>query len=182
MTPPIVFGIFLMHPFMIVWLGPVFAANSTSVGEALLIGVWINAIAHIPGTHLAAIRRPDLVAAFHAAQLVPYVVALWWALQHFGLVGAALVFSLRYVFETALLFWAARLGAGIARFLIAPGLLVVAAFIATVLFPWPSVAGILSWIVLVSASLAWALQADPSWRGRVLHALSSRLPYRWRRA
>jgi O-antigen/teichoic acid export membrane protein len=182
MTPPIVFGIFLMHPFLMVWLGPVFAANSTSVGEALLIGVWINAIAHIPGTHLAAIRRPDLVAAFHAAQLVPYIVALWWALQHFGLVGAALVFSLRYVAETALLFWAARLGAGITRFLITPGLLVVAAFVATVLFPWPTVAGILSGIVLVGASLVWALQADPNWRGRVLRALSSRLPYRWRRA
>jgi O-antigen/teichoic acid export membrane protein len=182
MTPPIVFGIFLMHPFLIVWLGPVFAANSTSVGEALLIGVWINAIAHIPGTHLAAIRRPDLVAAFHAAQLVPYVVGLWWALQHFGLVGAALVFSLRYVFETALLFWAARLGAGVTRFLIAPALLVVAAFVATVLFPWPSTAGILSWILLTAGSLAWALQADPRWRARVVQAVTSRLPYRWRRA
>jgi O-antigen/teichoic acid export membrane protein len=181
MTPPIVFGIFLMHPFLIVWLGPVFAANSTSVGEALLIGVWINAIAHIPGTHLGAIRRPDLVAVFHAAQLVPYIVALWWSLQHFGLVGAAIVFSLRYVVETAMLFWAAHLGAGVTRFLIMPGLLVVAAFIATVLFPWPSTPGILSWIVLVGVSLVWALHADPSWRVRVLRALSSRLPYRWRR-
>jgi O-antigen/teichoic acid export membrane protein len=182
MTPPIVFGIFLMHPFLTLWLGPAFAANSTSVGEALLIGVWINAIAHIPATHLAAIRRPDLIAYFHAAQLIPYVALLWWVLHHFGLVGAALTFSLRYLIETTLLFWAARLGRGMARFLIPPGLLVVAAFVATVLFPWPSTAGIVAWVLLVGSSLVWAMQADPDWRARVLRALSSRLPYRWRRA
>ncbi|WP_166656193.1 flippase [Paraburkholderia sp. BL10I2N1] len=183
-TPIFVFGIFLMQPFLHVWIGHDFASRTTSIGEIVLIGVWANSLAHIPGSHLTAGGKPGVVARLHAAQVVPLVALLWWTLHSFGVIGAAFSWTLRYVIETILLFMAARLGSGLARFLIAPALLIVSAFVATVLFSWTSPARIVSWILLVGLAIVWALQAEPAWRARLLRSLSSALvQYRsWRRA
>ncbi|MGF6596939.1 O-antigen/teichoic acid export membrane protein [Paraburkholderia sp. GAS448] len=183
-TPLIVFGIFLMQPFLHLWVGHAFASQTTSIGEIILIGVWANSLAHIPGSHLTATGKPGVVARLHAAQVVPLVALLWWTLHTFGLAGAAFSWTLRYVAETVLLFMAARLGSGLARFLAVPALLILAAFVATELFVWTSAARNVSWIVMVSLALAWAAQAEPSWRARLLNRLSAVfLQYRsWRRA
>ncbi|SEI40956.1 flippase [Paraburkholderia diazotrophica] len=179
-TPPIVFGIFLMQPFITLWVGHDFAARTTSIGEIILIGVWANALAHIPGSHLAAGGRPGIVAWFHTLQAAPLVALLWWTLHHFGLVGAAFSWTLRYVAETVLLFWAAKLGGGLARYLVPPTLLVMGSFIATVVFPPTSIARHVCWFVMVAASLAWALHAEPAWRKRAVHELRHIVSKRFR--
>ncbi|SDH72179.1 Membrane protein involved in the export of O-antigen and teichoic acid [Paraburkholderia phenazinium] len=182
MTPLIVFGIFLMQPFLELWTGHAFAVRAMSVGEAILLGVWINSLASIPYSHLQAIGRPDIVARFHALELLPFIALLWWTVHRFGLLGAALAWSTRCAVDAILLFWAARFGSQLTQNLLAPALLVSAAFAATLLFPWPSLAGIAAWIVLCGAALGWAMRAEPAARARIQRALSSILQYRWRRA
>ncbi|WP_322042741.1 flippase [Paraburkholderia sp. J67] len=182
MTPLIVFGIFLMQPFLTLWTGPVFASNATSIGEAILVGVWFNALAYIPYSHLQAIGRPDLVARFHALEILPFVGCLWWALHSAGLVGAALVWSGRMAIDMLLLFWAARFGAQLARHLVTPGLLVIAAFVVTLLVPWQTVAYFAAWAGLVGASLLWVLRVEPAVRARAAATMSTALSYRWRRS
>jgi len=87
MTPAIVAAIALLPAFMRLWVGASFAANAAPVGVILLIGVWINSLAYIPYSHLQAIDRPDVVAKFHAIELVPFLGLLWVGLHFFGLVS-----------------------------------------------------------------------------------------------
>ncbi len=182
MTPMIVFGTFLMQPFLNLWTGHAFAAHAMSVGEAILAGVWINSLASIPYSHLQAIGRPDVVARFHALELVPFVGLLWWALHSFGLMGAALAWSARCAVDAGLLFWAARFGRQLTLDLLAPAALVIVAFAATSLFPWPSPTGLAAWVVVTGAALVWTGRAEPAWGARALRAISSVRQYRWRRA
>ncbi|MBN3758315.1 flippase [Paraburkholderia sp. Tr-20389] len=182
MTPMIVFGIFLMQPFLILWTGHEFASKAVSVGAIILAGVWINSLAYIPCSHLQAIGRPDIVARFHALELVPFIALLWWALHSFGLLGAAFAWSARCTVDALLLFAASRFGAKLARHLIAPALLVIAAPVATVLFPWPSWTNVAAWACLTGTAMAWSFATEPLVRARVLRAMSSMIQHTWRRA
>jgi O-antigen/teichoic acid export membrane protein len=182
MTPLIVFGIFLMQPFLTVWTGHEFASHAASVGEAILVGIWFNALAFIPYSHLQAIGRPDLVARFHALEILPFVACLWWALHSIGLIGAALVWSGRVAIDMLLLFWAAHFSAQLARHLVTPGLLVAAAFTLTLLLPWQTLAYFAAWAMLTGAALLWVLYVEPTVRARAVAAISMARGYRWRRS
>lgn len=182
LTPLIVFGIFLMHPFLILWTGHEFASHAVSVGETILLGVWINSLAFIPFSHLQATGRPDIVARFHLIELIPFIVFLWWALHAFGLTGGALAWSARCAVDSALLFIACHFGPRLLSFLCIPAMLVIAAYAATLLLAWPSWPRIAAWATLTGVALFWSLSADPTLRARIMQKLSSRLPFTFRRA
>jgi O-antigen/teichoic acid export membrane protein len=181
MTPLIVFGIFLMQPFLMLWIGHAFGEKAASVGEAILVGVWINSLATIPYGHLGAMGRPDVIAKFHALELLPFFGVLWWALHAFGVLGAALAWSARCAVDAMLLFWAARFGKQLTRDLLAPAALVLAAFGATLVFAPLSAMRVASWILLTVAALVWTLRTEPVIRARATNWLASMLQYRWRR-
>jgi O-antigen/teichoic acid export membrane protein len=104
MTPIIILGIAALPIFMHFWVGATFAQHAASVGIVLLIGVWINGLAYIPSGHLQAIERPDIVAKFHAIELIPFLAVLWLGLHFFGLIGAAWAWTLRVAVDGFLLF------------------------------------------------------------------------------
>ncbi len=108
MTPVIVLGIAALPIFMRVWVGASFAQHAVPVGVVLLGGVWINGLAFIPYGHLQASGRPDIVAKFHAVELIPFLGILWLGLHYFGLVGAAYAWTLRVAFDAGLLFFASK--------------------------------------------------------------------------
>jgi len=99
----------LMKPFLNVWVGPEFAKASASVGEVLLIGVWVNNLAWIPLTMLQAQGRPEVVAKFHVIELLPFIIALWIGIAIAGLQGAAWAWVVRVTVDAILLFSAAGL-------------------------------------------------------------------------
>lgn len=105
MTPAMVFGVFLMQPFMRVWLGLGFANHAALTGEILLLGFWINAFAKIPYAQLQAGNRPHVVAQCHTVEILPYLAALYVGLHFFGIAGAAAVFGLRTFADCALLMY-----------------------------------------------------------------------------
>lgn len=107
-TPLVVLAMLVMEPFLIWWLGAEFAAEAAPVGEILVIGIWANCLAYLPFTFIQGEGRPDLVAKFHLAELLPYLVVLWVALEWKGAVGAALAWSVRVWVDAALMFWASR--------------------------------------------------------------------------
>lgn len=108
-TPLIVAGMVVMKPFLSLWVGADLAEVSAPVGEVLLIGVWINCLAVIPFGMLQGQRRPDVVAKFHALELIPYVAVLWMGLEFAGVQGAAWAWVLRVSADAVLLFSAAGL-------------------------------------------------------------------------
>ena len=103
MTPLVLIGIWLMRGFLTWWLGAAFATQSALVGELLLVGIWINALAHAPYGFLQAQGRADLTAKFHLLELVIYLPLLWWAIAMWGIAGAAVVWDGRVLLDLGLL-------------------------------------------------------------------------------
>lgn len=91
------------------WVGADMAAASAPIWRWLAVGVLVNGLAHLPFTMLQSAGRTDVIAKIHLLELVPYSLALWWALAHYGVVGAAVVWSLRVSLDTGLLYACALL-------------------------------------------------------------------------
>ncbi len=89
------------------WIGSDMAAAGGPVWACLSLGVLLNGFAHLPYTLLHSAGRSDITAKFHLAELLPYLFLVWWALVHFGLVGVAVVWTLRCAIDTSLLYFAA---------------------------------------------------------------------------
>lgn len=131
MTPLVVAGILFLEPFLTWWIAPAFAQQSTLIGQIILLGFWVNSFARIPYAQLQARGRPDLVAKCHLGEVLPYFSMLYLGLSTFGLVGAAVAFSLRVYFDFALLSGLAGILRLSLRILLTPALLLTAAFVIT---------------------------------------------------
>nr|WP_315238337.1 flippase [uncultured Albidiferax sp.] len=102
---PGLIGLTVLGPWLLHWwVGPEIAQRSSMVWQWLAVGVLVNGFAHIPYNLLQSAGRTDLIAKIHLFELLPYGVGLWWALLHWGIVGAASVWTLRVVADTLLLF------------------------------------------------------------------------------
>ena len=86
------------------WLGQQFALQAASVLKILCVGVLINAVAFVPYGLIQGVGRPDLTAKLHLTELVIYVPLLWLLLHLFGIVGAAIAWTLRATLDASLLF------------------------------------------------------------------------------
>lgn len=89
-----------------IWLGPQVAAAAGTATRILAIGVLFNATALVPSTFLSAVGRPDINARFHLLELVVHLPLAWWLVSMYGIVGAASAWTIRVIFDFALLFWA----------------------------------------------------------------------------
>lgn len=101
------------------WLGAEFAVKSTVVLQVLAFGVLINSLAWIPVALLHGLGRPDLPAKFHLLQLPLYVGFVWFAVNQWGIAGAAGAWTFRVALDAILLF-----GATFRVYQLAPRLLV----------------------------------------------------------
>jgi O-antigen/teichoic acid export membrane protein len=160
-------AIILSGPFLGLWLGADFAAHATPVAQVLLIGAWTNGIAFLPYTLLQGQGRPDLTAKIHVAELVPFVAALWLLVERFGLVGAAIAWTLRTTADCLVLLRVARCrDKGLLRVLPAAALMLLCYGVAQA----PSLPPL--WAALAAScmgllTLASGLAFDPSLRGMV---------------
>jgi O-antigen/teichoic acid export membrane protein len=86
------------------WISREFANGvSTDILRLLAIGIFANGAAYIPFAFVQGIGRADVAAKFHLVELAAFVPALLYALQTFGVVGAAMVWVGRVVVDAALL-------------------------------------------------------------------------------
>lgn len=101
---PLTAGFFLLAPEALdIWLGQEFSTKSTPIVQYLAVGWMINTLARPSFTVLQSIGRPDLIAKTHLAELIPYLIALWFFTSTFGIVGTAMVWSLRVLVDTLIL-------------------------------------------------------------------------------
>ncbi|MFX1671482.1 flippase [Paraburkholderia sp. A2WS-5] len=173
MTPAVVFGIFLMRPFLSLWVGQDFANRAASVGETILLGVWFNCFATVLFCHLQAKGRPDIVARFQLVETVLFIASLWWALHALGVLGAALAWSARCALDGALLFWAAHFGREHLRQLCVPVLLILAAYVGSFVLDSLSLVGLTVWIGLTCTAIAWSISAEPRAITQIVQVLAS---------
>lgn len=107
MSLPILAAVFLVEPFLRLWIGTKVGIQSAPVGRIVLIGFWFNAFALIPFVRLQASGRPDIVSKFVMAEVPPYLILLYFALKFFGFEGCALAFTVRCVSDYLWLNWLA---------------------------------------------------------------------------
>jgi O-antigen/teichoic acid export membrane protein len=90
------------------WLGPVFAQNSTAAFRWLAAGILVNSLAQIPFGLIQSAGRPDITAKLHLLELLPYLVSVWLLTQKMGIEGTAIAWSGRVLVDAVIVCACAR--------------------------------------------------------------------------
>lgn len=92
------------HELLAVWINPGFADHSAALLKVFAVGILINCLAHVPFTLIQSAGAARLTALTHFIELPFFLVALWWLTSSYGVLGAAIAWLLRMVFDTSLMF------------------------------------------------------------------------------
>ena len=95
---------YFVSPLLGIWLGEAFASNTWMVAQVLLLGLFLNAMAHLPLAAIQAIGRVDLTAKLHVVELLSFVPGLMFAVTHWGIMGAAWAWTARTAVDFVFLF------------------------------------------------------------------------------
>jgi len=82
------------------WLGAEFAERSAGVARWLVLGVFVNCLAHTPYAFLQAAGRPDVPAKLHLLEIPVYALLLVVLVPRFGIEGVAAAWTARAVIDT----------------------------------------------------------------------------------
>ena len=93
----------LAQPLLSLWMGASFALASAPVAACLAVGLFANCCAQVPFAWIQAAGRSDVTGKLHLAQLPVYALLLLGLTYHWGIVGAAIAWSVRAVADAALL-------------------------------------------------------------------------------
>lgn len=94
----------LAYPLMDEFISKDFASKAWLVTAILSVGVMVNGIAYLPYTALHAHGKAKPTGLLHSIEFLIYVPILLSLIHWFGLVGAALAWTLRVIFDAVALF------------------------------------------------------------------------------
>jgi O-antigen/teichoic acid export membrane protein len=100
---PFLGAIYLIGPFLHVWVHERLGPEAPIVGRLLVAATWTNGLALISYTRLQASGRPDVVTWVTLLEIPPYVGLLYLGLHFWGLPGAALATSIRFAADFVIL-------------------------------------------------------------------------------
>jgi O-antigen/teichoic acid export membrane protein len=113
LLPTLMLLFVIARPFFTIWAGPDFGQESPGPFYILLAGLLFNIVAYVPYSSLVASGRTGLIAKIHSAELIPYAICAALLISYFGIIGAALAWSLRVIFDSAIFLWFARSVVGV---------------------------------------------------------------------
>ncbi|SJZ99958.1 Na+-driven multidrug efflux pump [Oceanospirillum multiglobuliferum] len=87
-----------------IWLGAEFANQSYMYAQILIIGIFFNSMAMVPHALIQGAGRSDITAKFHLLELPIFILSLWFFIEHYGLMGAAIAWAIRTFIDSVLLF------------------------------------------------------------------------------
>lgn len=102
--PPVLLVVTFAREGLALWLGNVFAQNSTGVLQCLGIGMFFNSLAQVAYALVQGGGRPDLTAKLHLIELPLYLVALRLLIGAYGVFGAAVAWLVRALIDGIVLF------------------------------------------------------------------------------
>ncbi len=108
LTPAVVVILALARPFFGFWAGPLYADNSTVPFYILALGVAFDAFTTVPSNVMLAAHRAGSAAKYQLAQIVPFFALSIVLVMWFGIVGAAVAWTLRCMVNMGLFFWGVR--------------------------------------------------------------------------
>jgi O-antigen/teichoic acid export membrane protein len=92
------------HEILSIWQGAIISNASGEVLKILVLGVLVNSLSWVPTNLIMGSGRPDIVAKAHMIQTPLYFLTLYYFVVEFGIVGAAMAYTLRASFESLLFF------------------------------------------------------------------------------
>jgi O-antigen/teichoic acid export membrane protein len=99
---------YIMPDLLHLWIGPQVTAESVMVGRVLCIGVFFNAIGAMYFSLLHAYGKTKITAMLHLIEFPLFILALYLLITHYGVVGAAVAWVIRMIFDTLALIVMAR--------------------------------------------------------------------------
>lgn len=94
------------HEILDFWLrDPVFVEQAAPVLRLFAVGIFATCLAHVPYTWVQSSGNNRPAALLHLGQLFLYVPAIWFASRYWGLLGAASVWLIRGLFDSAAMTW-----------------------------------------------------------------------------
>jgi O-antigen/teichoic acid export membrane protein len=93
----------LAPELLTVWLGREFALQSSRVLQWLAVGVFVNGLAQVSFALVQGAGRADFTARLHLAELPFYLAAVWGLIHAWGVVGAAVAWTLRAAVDALVL-------------------------------------------------------------------------------
>lgn len=91
------------NEILLIWLGEEYSGAATNVLRILLLGFLFNSMARIPFTKIQARGYSKITAFIHLGELLPYLLLLYILIKYYLLVGASIAWTLRAVFDFAIL-------------------------------------------------------------------------------
>ena len=95
LLPALMVMVLAAESFFTLWAGEEFGRQSTLPFYILLAGLFFNILAYIPHASITASGRTDVFAKLYWIELAVYVVLAWLLIGRFGIIGAAIAWSLR---------------------------------------------------------------------------------------
>jgi O-antigen/teichoic acid export membrane protein len=95
------------NPFLKLWAGPEFALRASRTAYILAAGQVVSIFGYAPAAILLAKARSGSIARVRWCELPIYLAAVLLVTQHFGALGAAACWSIRFAIDTCLIIWLA---------------------------------------------------------------------------
>ena len=91
--------------FLKAWVGEGASDEMYMVFKVLSVGLFFNALAFIPLSVHQGLNKPNIPALGNLAELPIYLSSLYYALDLYGVIGAAVVWSLRVILDSIYLYF-----------------------------------------------------------------------------
>ena len=95
----------LSSTFFRYWIGPDFAAVAAPVAQVLFPGIWMAALSLVGFTLLQSQGRADVTGKLNIVELLPFIAIFWAMTGAFGIVGAAIAWTLRCSADALVMLW-----------------------------------------------------------------------------
>jgi hypothetical protein len=116
----------------------------------------------VPFAMLQSQGKPGMVARLHVYELLPFFAVLWVGLHLFGLIGAALAWSLRVLVDAMFLFRAADFSADAIKKLVPSLIIMILAFGMSILLQDSVLGSIAFSCAIFITTVLYAILIDPT--------------------
>jgi O-antigen/teichoic acid export membrane protein len=108
MLPPTLLLALYAHELLSVWIDIAFADQAALLLQIFSIGVFVSCLAQVPFTLIQSAGNARATALIHCAEFPFYLIGLWYFTSAYGTTGAALIWLIRIVVDTLLMFMISR--------------------------------------------------------------------------
>lgn len=157
-------AIILSPTFFRYWIGADFALVAAPIAQTLFPGMWMSGLAFVAFTLLQSQGRADLTGKLHILEFLPFLALLWSLTLAFGVIGAAVAWSLRCAVDAFALFWLSGIPRKSVSSALLPAAILAASYLVSQFIGSGVAAAIVAAAVAGTGSIALAYSFCEDWR------------------